>query len=735
MIKSIKISDVATFDISGVEINECNKVNIIYGTNGSGKTTISKFFVNQNEPCFSSCSLEWESNNLIQTLVYNKEFKEKNFSGNDISGVFSLGEATTEEIKTIEEMKINLDKIREDIIQKERTITKQEETIEKLIRDFEDLIWNVIKNKNEVDFRDAFKGSGLNSKAKFRQNLLSMFSKYNAQFSLSREDIIKKANIIFGQGVTRLDKIPLINGIVFEEIELDRIWKKKIVGKQDVNISGLIKKLNNSDWVNQGRDFLMQDTCPFCQQKTISDDFRAQLNEFFDSEYESSKDKVSAYQKKYITYIKSIIDEVGKLIDTQKNQPNSKLDIREVTNVFELLKTSFRENELLINNKVKEPSHTIDINSSSTLILKLNELLLDANEKIKVNNELYENFENEKTELIRNIWQLLISENIGIIKKFLAEKSGLEQGINSIKKRKDYLNSEFRALSNKIIESTKNVTSVQPSVDAINHTLASFGFDSFKIVPSKKKNHYQIQREDGTVATETLSEGEITFITLLYFLERAKGGSSEDNITDNRILVIDDPVSSLDCNVLFIVSSLIKGIIESVKNNSGNIKQLFILTHNVYFHKEVSFINGRNREDKDIYYWILRKDSNKTSIKFYEKNNPINTSYGLLWHELRENDSMSSVNVQNIMRRIIEDYFKILGGMKDDDLLAFFSDPHEREICKSLLSWINDGSHCIPDDIYIDSYTDSMDRYLSVFENIFKYSGNGKHFEMMMKTG
>ncbi len=53
-------------------------------------------------------------------------------------------------------------------------------------------------------------------------------------------------------------------------------------------------------------------------------------------------------------------------------------------------------------------------------------------------------------------------------------------------------------------------------------------------------------------------------------------------------------------------------------------------------------------------------------------------------------------------------------------------------ICRSLLCWINDGSHSIPDDLFIDSYTDAVPRYKNVFRQIFDKSGNLAHYNMMM---
>ena len=98
-------------------------------------------------------------------------------------------------------------------------------------------------------------------------------------------------------------------------------------------------------------------------------------------------------------------------------------------------------------------------------------------------------------------------------------------------------------------------------------------------------------------------------------MQLAKGGIDKESMMEDRVLVIDDPVCSLDSTVLFIVSSLIKEMIKQIKSGVGNIKQLIVLTHNVYFHKEVSLVDGRTPKKGKTYYWILRNADNITSVK------------------------------------------------------------------------------------------------------------------------
>ena len=282
---------------------------------------------------------------------------------------------------------------------------------------------------------------------------------------------------------------------------------------------------------------------------------------------------------------------------------------------------------------------------------------------------------------------------------------------------------EIRALE-------KDTTSIQPTIDAINLLLKSFGFRGFSLAKSEKASHYKIVRADGTAAKETLSEGEKTFITFLYFYHLLKGSETETGMTTDRIVVFDDPVSSLDSDVLFIVSNLIKGLFDEVRTGTGHIKQVFVLTHNVYFHKEVTF-NPRRTDGamKEESFWIVKKPDQFSTIQRHASN-PIRTSYDLLWAEVR-NPDRSNLTIQNTLRRILENYFKILGNINPDAICAKF-EGKEKLICKSLFSWVNDGSHFAHDDLFVSIDDGMVETYLMVFRKIFEKTEHTAHYKMMM---
>ena len=112
--------------------------------------------------------------------------------------------------------------------------------------------------------------------------------------------------------------------------------------------------------------------------------------------------------------------------------------------------------------------------------------------------------------------------------------------------------------------------------------------------------------------------------------------------------------------------------------------------------------------------------------------NPIQSSYELLWQELKSDKVTSALTIQNIMRRIIQNYFKLLGKYRDDDLILKFNTKEEQEVCRSLFSWINDGSHSINDDLYIELQDRTIETYKKVFKDIFVLTNHEEHYKMMM---
>ena len=737
MIKKIKMRNCATYDNEGIEISECAKINFIYGPNGSGKSTISNFFQSPTESKFKDCSVEWENNNTSEILVYNRSFREKNFSTgkSDIAGIFTLGESTIEDLKTIEELKAELALKQNDINTFNKTLNKKQTDLENCENQFRENIWDAILKRYSEDFQAVFQGVRRN-KERFKECVIEKFNKnITPKFSLTELQERKKALYETKSeqcAVPSFNFESLINS--FSIIEDDIIWQKIIVGNTELPIAKLMTTLGNSDWVNKGRNYIIGNGyCPFCQQMTITDKFKEELEQFFSGEYEKDISVILQLKEEYFR----ALNDFKKLIETVQSSEVlfdvGKLDVNVLNDKIEIIITILNANLSNMESKIKEPSRKIELTSTSKEFKDLTQLIINSQNIINKHNKLVLNFAKEQEQLVNDIWEYMLNEQKSLIENYLSEKEKHSKGIAALTARIYDKNIEVSASKKAIIEAEKNITSVQPTVNEINRLLKAYGFENFLIVESPvQENYYQIQRPDGSMANNTLSEGEETFISFLYFMQLAKGAIDETKVVSKKILFIDDPICSLDSTILYIVSAMIKELSKDVKEGKLDVEQLFILTHNVFFHKEAAFIDGRTKEDNKVHFWILNKNFNITQIISYNTKNPITTSYELLWKELKDNTTASLVTTQNVMRRIIENYFGILGKNKDDMIVNSFSSVEEQLICKSLLCWINDGSHSIPDDLYIDSYVDSIDKYKEVFRQIFIKTNNETHYNMMM---
>lgn len=274
----------------------------------------------------------------------------------------------------------------------------------------------------------------------------------------------------------------------------------------------------------------------------------------------------------------------------------------------------------------------------------------------------------------------------------------------------------------------KELTSVLPTIDRINRMLEQSHLTGFSIQPSPAyPNYYQIQREDGSFVNDTLSEGEANFIAFLYFYQLAVGNNLDFDIGSQRVLVIDDPMSSMDSDVMMIVSTMMREIA------GQGIEQMFVLTHNVEFLKQVAPRQRRN----DVHYWRLVKDAGISKALDCGHDKPVRSGYELLWEELREErDKMDSTRLQNLMRSIIETYFVKFGDYNKRKLFEgrYMATPDDRTATQAFCKWLDDGSHGPIDDLYAADPLMTNRHYMEEFKRFFALMGQGGHYNMMMRV-
>ncbi len=738
-ISQISLKKVATFDENGASFKDLNSINFIYGANGSGKTTTSSFLKNlaENgiEDKFANSKIAWYNNESLKIEVYNKQFKEEQLRNSQVKGIFTLGKKTNENLEKIEIKKESINKENEKKIKNEASLQVLTQKKEKEEKDFADRCWEKLYKKNEEDFKETLEG--FKRKEKFKEKILKEFEndKYNQSEIVGLEKLKEKIEIVFGENQTELALLEC-NLTDFDSIENHSIWEQKIVGSGGVAIADLIKKLSNENWVAWGREYIKENSiCPFCQKETITEEFKKQLESYFDTNYQESIETIKEKMEDYESRTAGALERLDKIVETEQKNQQTKLDTENLKRIVETLKSKINGNQQKMFDKGKEMSRSFKLESTKNEIKEIRDLIDTANQQIANHNEIIKDIKNQKKICVEQTWKFLVNEFKSDIQEYNKKYCGLEKGINNLEKAISENQEEVKRLENEIRELEKNMVSIKPIVNEINAFLKGYGFTNFSLACTEDEKSYRIQREDGQLVGETLSEGEVTFITFLYYYHLAKGSLKENDISKNKVLVIDDPISSLDSNILFIVSVLVKDLMKETMEEKTNIKQIIILTHNTYFYKEITLEYDLKCYQGKYSFWIIKKDNNVSKIKDY-KENPIKNSYELLWQEVKQakENNASWVSLQNVMRRIIEYYFRILGGFKHNDSLSeCFKNIEEKRVCNSFISWFNDGSHGISDDLFVQSQDTSIETYLKVFEKIFKETGHEAHYKMMMR--
>ena len=196
MIKSIKLKNCATYPSEGVSIENCQKINFFYGPNGSGKSTISNFLRNPTDSQYSECEIKWENDIAADVVVYNREFRVKNLKEN-IAGVFTLGQATIEDIQALEKMKEQRTKKNEDYTTRDNTLKKKWQEESEYKASFRDTVWERILKPNEADFQEAFSGFR-NNKEHFRDEVLRRYAISRTSCE-ARDSLLLRAKTLFEQ--------------------------------------------------------------------------------------------------------------------------------------------------------------------------------------------------------------------------------------------------------------------------------------------------------------------------------------------------------------------------------------------------------------------------------------------------------------------------------------------------------------------------------------------------------
>lgn len=515
-----------------------------------------------------------------------------------------------------------------------------------------------------------------------------------------------------------------------------------ISSKADVTGSGpfhdLMRRLNHSEWLNHGRKLLDEagGVCPFCLQ-SLPDNFGRDLNETLASSFDA---------------IRTRADEAADLLEAAFRRVESgleQLDTRDGrmlgdggAELIGQVRERIALNRTILGEKRVAPTRSFELADLGPLVGKLNALIDVENIEIEAHNKRVGDIAGTKKWLIEAGWSLFLGRG-GVknaVSQYLKTTSGATRAIESLKDKISSINSQIASSEEEEERLRQSVSNSLHVARRINSLLKGMGFSRFSLESSEQvPGGYQIVRSDGSLAVGTLSEGERSFIAFAYFWESLSGVTSAGGTLEHCVAVIDDPISSLDSDSLFMVSSFIRTEAARIEAGESPVKQLIILTHNRQFHYESSY-SGNGDSKQRRYYRILKRLDKPSIVVADGLQSRVRGSYSSLWQSVVDAatgdalDESVPAGLENIARRIVEEYFRNLGrvsllksDLQDAPLAA-------RKFAFMFYVWANSGSHTIMDDVEYSSDVAAVEVFLKSFREFFRVQGHIDHFEMMVAS-
>lgn len=731
----------------GNNIAEFKKINILYGRNYSGKTTLSRIF-RALETCslsdkysFPEFQLSFDgggnatqnslSNHGQVIRVFNEDFVRDNlrFIVDDeqtINSFAILGEDNT--------------KIEEEIEKHQAELGNEE--------DKSGLLGDLLKAEekfNEAQKAHSDKSSELEGKLRDKANKHGSGIKHNKLFGDANYNVPKIKTDIFN--VTQDTYLPITDEQVRNFHDLLReepkseitesppfnlrystiASKAKELVEKKIQTSDPIQELLNdaalATWVRAGRGYHQKkrDTCAFCGN-ALPKDLWEKLDRHFNQESEDLRQAL----ENLLGTIETEQVRVPNLLKIKSSNfySNFATDLDALAEQLSTISTSYRESLDIIKAQVEKRKEDI----FTPLAFDMPVSVEDALNRIRDDFEQLRNKSNRYAaslsadqskarealrlhEVYTFINDIKYKDECMVIEALNEAKGKAEESINSTKEKVDTKRSTLNELKAQLKDESKGA-------DRVNDYLNNFFGHQFlclqaiEKIPGDSSSGYRFEVTRNGKKAFLLSEGECRLIAFCYFMAKLEDIETKGN---QPIIWIDDPISSLDANHIFFVYSLINAkIVKPEKYEEGGetkqrdrFKQLFVSTHNLDFMKYLKRLPGALNKEKSQYFIIIRTDqiSDITLMPRYLKDYV--TEFNFLFHQIYkcahaqigcDQNHDCYYNFGNNARKFLEAflYYKYPNAVdssaeRENKLVRFFGDD---ELTSSLTGRIsNEFSH------------------------------------------
>lgn len=715
------MEEVASFK-QGTSLVTDKKINLIYGLNGTGKSTISNFLYEPHNSEFILCKkVPAES---VPVLVYNQKFIHDNFFVADsLKGIFSLSKENK-----VAEQKIADAMNRQSEL--EKALREKGDEIELAIQLFSaqkqqaiDKVWSIKRTYAGGDRVLEYCLEGLKGdKDKLFAHLRGI-AKPASEPEKSVQQIRQEVEALKGDSA-QLQQLLVSLSFDAHSIEKDSIFEKSILGNTDSEVAALIEKLGNSDWVKQGLSYLHKDVgdssaqCPFCQKETISEQFIESVRSYFDLSYQQQLGDLEQHLKTYQAAIEAL-PALSFFTDhafAQKHKDSISIK-------YQLLVEALRSNVRKIEEKLKSPKAPVVLSDTSDVIAEFNQEISEINAEVEVYNDRFKNLASALKTLRIEFWQLMRWQYEQTMARFDADQQAEYQQLKSLNAETKNIDGKLAKVKGEIAEAQKQTVNVEQAVTAINAGLLDLGIDDFSVQRHTDSLYRVVRAGDSKDAFHSLSEGEKMMISFLYFCELCKGRASAQDTHAKCIAVIDDPISSLSHVFIFNVGQLIR----SVFFRGDMFSQVIVLTHSLYFFYELTNPNHERRESTQKLFRLSKPSTGSViqEMKYEE----IQNDYQAYWSVVND-QSQPPALIANCMRNIVEYFFNFV---RKKDLNNVFQMPELQDTkYQAFCRYINRESHSFGQNI-IDMKEFNYDVFKEGLKLVFDNTGYPDHYKAMSK--
>src|SRR5690554_1737624 len=235
MITKINLNNVTSYkSLTALETDK--KVNLIYGLNGTGKSTLSNYLHQLSDEKYKSCSIEGLDDNH-EILVYNQTFIQENFfEADNLKGIFTLSKENKDAETKIANAQKEIEKLEAEKTSKVQELEAERIALNQKQEAAKNAVWKIKTDYSGGDrvlefCLDGYKGSKDNL-----FNHIQGLTKPTDKPTKSIDDLKNDVQAIMGENAQKYAYVPKIT-FSSSSVETEKIFDKQIVGNENSSVS------------------------------------------------------------------------------------------------------------------------------------------------------------------------------------------------------------------------------------------------------------------------------------------------------------------------------------------------------------------------------------------------------------------------------------------------------------------------------------------------------------------